>query len=98
MYVLRSVAVGANLSPIPEPISDENCSRPPVNRELLSLRALLVSVGAIHLATAASATLVALRLASSEASQVATSLIAATYSFGFLIGCFFAARPIANIG
>lgn len=65
---------------------------------LLSLRALFTSVGTIHLATAALSTLVALRIAETGGGAAAVSAIAAAYSAGFLLGCFFVFRPMAEIG
>lgn len=69
-----------------------------MNTQILSLRALFISVGAIQLATAALGTLVALQIAAIGGTQEAASLVAAAYSAGFLVGCFYIARPLARIG
>ncbi|WP_170787244.1 MFS transporter [Ruegeria lacuscaerulensis] len=65
---------------------------------IVSLRSLFVSIGMIHLSTAALGTLVSLRIADSGGSQEAASFVAASYSMGFLLGCFFIFRPLARIG
>lgn len=69
-----------------------------MNTTLLSLRSLFVSVGVVHLATAALSTLVSVRIAEAGGTQEAASFVAASYSFGFLLGCFFIFRPLASIG
>ncbi|MGI9391209.1 MAG: MFS transporter [Boseongicola sp.] len=69
-----------------------------MNPKLLSLRSLLTSVGCIQLATAAMGTLVALQIANSGGSSADASLVAAAYSFGFLLGCFYIFGPLARIG
>ncbi len=69
-----------------------------MNAQILSLRALFVSVGAIQLATAALGTLVALQIASIGGTQEAASIVAAAYSLGFMVGCFYIAKPLARIG
>ncbi|MDV7145674.1 MFS transporter [Tropicimonas sp. TH_r6] len=63
-----------------------------------SLQALLLSMGSIHLATAALGTLVALQIAAIGGSAELASLVAASYSLGFLLGCFFTYKPLANVG
>ncbi|WP_093161571.1 MFS transporter [Aliiruegeria lutimaris] len=63
-----------------------------------SLQALLLSMGSIHLATAALGTLVALRIAAVGGSAELASLVAASYSLGFLLGCFYTYKPLANVG
>ncbi len=63
-----------------------------------SLQALLLSMGSIHLATAALGTLVALRIAAIGGSAELASLVAASYSLGFLLGCFLTYKPLANVG
>jgi MFS family permease len=65
---------------------------------LSSLRALFVSMGSIHLASAALGTFVALRIAEIGGSQEMASLVAASYSLGFLVGCFYTYRPLAKVG
>ncbi len=69
-----------------------------MNPKLLSLRSLLTSMGCIHLATAAMGTLVALQIAKTGGSSEEASLVAAAYSFGFLLGCFYIFGPLARIG
>jgi len=66
--------------------------------KLLSLRSLFISVGSIQLASAALGTLVALKIAGDGGSQAAASLVAASYSLGFLLGCFCIFRPLTRIG
>ena len=69
-----------------------------MNSKLLSLRSLFVSVGCIQLATAAMGTLVALQIAEAGGSSEEASWVAAAYSFGFLLGCFYIFGPLARIG
>ncbi|MDV7142700.1 MFS transporter [Tropicimonas sp. TH_r6] len=69
-----------------------------MNDKLLSLRALFLSLGAIHIATAALGTLVALDIAATGGSQELASLVASAYSLGFLLGCFRIAGPLGAIG
>ncbi len=69
-----------------------------MNTQVLSLRALFVSVGAIQLATAALGTLVPLQIAAIGGTQGAASIVAAAYSLGFMIGCFYITKPLARIG
>lgn len=69
-----------------------------MNNHILSLRALFISVGAIQLATAALGTLVALQIASIGGTQEVASIIAASHSLGFMIGCFYIAKPLSRIG
>ncbi|MHA3978363.1 MFS transporter [Halovulum sp. GXIMD14794] len=69
-----------------------------MNVQLLTLRSLFTSVGSIHFATAALGTLVALRVSDVGGSQEAASLVASSYSLGFLIGCFFIGGPLLRIG
>ncbi len=66
--------------------------------QLFSLRSLFISVGSIQLASAALGTLVALKIADEGGMQSEVSLVAASYSVGFLLGCFFIFRPLARIG
>ena len=66
--------------------------------QLFSLRSLFISVGSIQLASAALGTLVALKIAHEGGSQSEVSLVAASYSMGFLLGCFFIFRPLSRIG
>ncbi|NRB20581.1 MAG: MFS transporter [Rhodobacteraceae bacterium] len=69
-----------------------------MNSKLLSLRSLFVSVGCIQLATAAMGTLVALQIAEAGGSSEEASWVAAAYSLGFLVGCFYIFGPLARIG
>lgn len=69
-----------------------------MNSKLLSLRSLFVSVGCIQLATAAMGTLVALQIAEAGGSSEEASWVAAAYSIGFLVGCFYIFGPLARIG
>ncbi len=69
-----------------------------MNKNLVSLQALFVAVGAIHIAAAALGTLVALDIAAFGGSQEDASAVASSYSLGFLVGCFWIARPLARIG
>ncbi|MGI9400269.1 MAG: MFS transporter [Rhizobiaceae bacterium] len=66
--------------------------------QVITLRSVLISMGAIQLATAASGTLVPLAFSEIGATQEAASLAASAYSAGFMIGCFFVARFISDIG
>lgn len=59
---------------------------------------MFFSTGTINLATAAIGTLVAFQIAASGGSQATVSLAAASYSLGFLIGCFFISRPLDRVG
>ena len=63
-----------------------------------SLRSLYVSAGSINTASAALGTMVALQVAATGGTQQTVSLAAASYSLGFLIGCFFVARPLRGVG
>ncbi len=58
----------------------------------------MLAMAAIQLVTAASGTLVALYFAETGASQASAAIASASYSLGFLLGCFFAAGPISKIG
>ena len=69
-----------------------------MSKKSISIVSLLVSMSGVQISTAALGTLVALKIAAAGASQEAASLIAAGYSFGFLVGCFFIFRPLAEIG
>ena len=69
-----------------------------VNSQLLSLRSLLMSIGSIQLATAALGTIVALQISATGGSQETASLVAVSYSLGFLVGCFRIATPLARVG
>lgn len=69
-----------------------------MNLQRLTLRSLFTAVGSIHFATAALGTLVALRISEVGGSQESASLVASSYSLGFLIGCFFIGGPLLRIG
>ena len=69
-----------------------------LNAQLLTLRSVIVAMAGVQLATAAAGTLVPLVFAEIGASQEAVSFAASAYSAGFLIGCFFVARFIGDIG
>ncbi len=58
----------------------------------------MVSLAAVQVVTAASATLVSLYFAETGESQAVAAAAPAFYSLGFLLGCFFAAGPIASVG
>ncbi len=66
--------------------------------QVLTLRSLFVAMASVQLVTAASGTLVALYFAETGASQEAAALAPACYSLGFLVGCFYIARWITDIG
>ncbi|WP_108890977.1 MFS transporter [Shimia sp. Alg240-R146] len=68
------------------------------SEQINTLKYLFIAVAAIQLVTAASGTIVALYFAETGASQEIASLAPAAYSLGFLIGCFFIANWISNIG
>lgn len=69
-----------------------------LNTQLLTLRSVIVAMAGVQLATAASGTLVPLVFSEIGASQEAVSFAASAYSAGFLVGCFFVAKFIGDIG
>ncbi len=58
----------------------------------------MISLAAVQVVTAASATLVSLYFAETGESQAVAAAAPACYSLGFLLGCFYAAGPIASVG
>lgn len=79
--------------PNAEAIQDVN-----LNANLLSLRAVMIAMATVQLATATLGTLVAVYFAEIGSSQEIVSLATAAYSLGFMVGCFVVAGSIANIG
>ena len=69
-----------------------------LNTQIFTLRSVFIAMAGIQLATAASGTLVPLAFSEIGASQEAASIAASAYPAGFLVGCFFVAKFIANIG
>lgn len=69
-----------------------------MDHQILSMRSLFVSLGSITVATAALGTLVALYIAQIDGPPSAAAWAAASYSVGFLLGCFYIFRPLARIG
>ncbi len=69
-----------------------------MRNQLLSLSAILTSAGLFQLSTAALATAVALQIANTGGTHETVSFVAAAYSIGFLLGCFYASGPIARVG
>lgn len=69
-----------------------------LNKNLMTLRAVMIAMAAVQFATATSGTLVAIYFAEIGSSQEVVSLATAGYSLGFMIGCFVVAQSIADFG
>ena len=69
-----------------------------LNAQIRTLRSVFVAMAGVQLAMAATGTMVPIAFAEIGASQEAASVAASAFSAGFLVGCFFVARFIANIG